>query len=287
MSKALGRGLEAIIPGWTNDQQSLNKDFEKIENIPIDLIEPSQNQPRVQFDDDTLIELSESIKERGILQPIIVIRNNDKYIIIAGERRYRAAKIAGLQKVPAVIRTYEEAERFEIALLENIQREDLNVIEQAQAYNYLMTKLNLNQEQLSLKIKKKRSSVANTLRLLALPYEIQKEIEQGAVSAGQARALLSLPANKERFEMIKKIKEDGLSVRSLEQIVKEKKKPYKKINMSYKEAEIIELEEKLMHIFGSKVEVTVKGKGKEIKGNIKIKFGNLEDLERIIEIINK
>jgi ParB family transcriptional regulator, chromosome partitioning protein len=285
MSKALGRGLEAIIPGWKKNETMIQDIKSFAEYIPIDKIKPSSNQPRTIFDDHSLAELAESIKEKGVLQPIIVSQSGPGYEIIAGERRYRASKLAGLKEVPVIIKRYNEQEKFEVALLENIQREDLTPIEEAEAYNYLMTTHALTQEELAQKLGKKRATIANCIRLLSLPSNIKEEIKSGFISKAQAKILLSVETNEERLKIIDQIKNQGITIRTLETIVQREKAKKGIGTVKIKDAEILELEEKLIKKFGSKVSVSSSGKGKNIRGSIKINFFNLEDLERILENI--
>ncbi len=259
----LGRGLSAIF-GDINDEEK------KIENISIDLIVKNKNQPRSSFDEKGLRELADSIKEKGILQPLLVRQRGENYEIIAGERRFLAAKMAQLTYIPAIIKDISDEESAEIALIENLQRENLNPVEEALAYKGLMEKFNYTQEEVSKKVGKDRATVANSIRLLNLPKEILEMLKMGDISAGHARALLSLEDSSKQLEMAQKIKSKKMSVRDTENSVKAKKK---KDMDEYKE-----YEEKLRNIFGN-----VKISSKKSKGKIEIRFNNKEELNFIFE----
>ncbi|MGB9976603.1 ParB/RepB/Spo0J family partition protein [Thermovenabulum sp.] len=276
--KALGKGLGALIP----------VDEEKEENlieIDVDKIYSRENQPRKNFDEEKLIELAESIKTHGIIQPIILKKTEKGYEIVAGERRWRAAKIAGLKKIPAVVKELTREEIMEVALIENIQREDLNPIEEAEAYRTLIEQCGLTQEELAKKLGKSRPFIANTLRLLNLDDEIKSMMIKGEISSGHARALLSLEDSEERLLLAKKISKEGLSVRETEEFIKktreDKIKGKTDKEKRNEENRFNVIEEILRSALGTKVTV----KGNEERGKIEIEFYSKEELERIIELI--
>lgn len=283
----LGKGLDALIPVDNNfiKKESLSEQKNVILELDIEMIEPNPRQPRKFFDESKLIELSESLKEHGIIQPLIVKKVEDKYSIIAGERRYRAARLAGFKKVPAITMDINDAKLLQISLIENIQRQDLNPIEQASAYEQLLNEYKLTQEELSLKIGKSRSSISNSLRLLNLDERVKDFIIQGVISEGHGKILLPLKLE-EQYEVAQKIIDDSLSVREAEKLVKlyingeikeEKIKEEKKINPYYKD-----LRDRLQDYFGTKVNIN----SNKNKGRIEIEYYSEEDLQRILDIIN-
>ena len=253
--------------------------------VKIDEIEPNRSQPRQNFDEDALQELADSIKLHGIIQPLIVQKNDEFYKIIAGERRWRAARLAGLTEVPVIIKDYTPMESMEIALIENLQRENLNPIEEAIGYNLLMDEFNLTQELISQRVGKSRSAIANSLRLLSLEDEIQKMLILGTLTSGHARAILSLDDKELRIALSKRIIEDNLNVRQAEALAKQlqKKKPQKK--KSEKTAYDIEIEKiqnTLSSAMGTKVRINHTAK----KGKIEIEYYGNEDLERVLGFFN-
>lgn len=274
----LGRGLSALIPESTKIQSA-----DRIISISVNNLTPNPYQPRIQMDDKSLNELSESIKEKGVVQPILVrSMGSDKYEIIAGERRFRACKIAGLPEVPAIIREVNDAEAMAIAITENIQREDLNAVELARAYNSLMNQFSLTQEQLALTVGKSRPAVANIMRLLQLPSEIQEYILADKISMGHARALLSLEQKDLQIDLCQKIMELDLSVRQTEKLVQKmlsEPKQQRVVNAS--SPEIKAFETKLRTLLATQVKVHQKGK----KGKIEIEYYSNDDLDRIMGII--
>lgn len=273
MKTALGKGLESLLPDKAED----------IINIDIDRIIPGEQQPRKVFKDTTLKELAASIKERGVLQPIIVSRTGDgTFRLIAGERRWRAASIAGLKKMPAIIKDVSSVDSLEIALIENIQREDLNPVEMAEAFQRLIKDFNLTQEELSVRVGKERATVANYLRLLKLPEEIKIFVNDGTLSMGHARAILSIDGRANQVEAARRIIHKGLSVRETENLSKKwsteaKKKPHPK----KKDPQIESLQEKLIRSLGTKVRILHKGK----RGRIEIEYYSLDELDRLLEIL--
>ena len=269
--RGLGRGLNALINTGTDTESKENtkenNEYKEV-FVNISLVEPNRNQPRKEFDKDALSELANSIKQYGILQPIIVQKNEDMYEIIAGERRWRAAKEAGLTEVPVIIRDYDKQKIMEISIIENIQRENLNPIEEAMAYQSLMEEYGLKHEELAERVSKNRSTITNSMRLLKLSDNIQQMIIDGKISAGHAKVLLSL------------------SVRELEKLVKQYIKPRKKkkskddkdYSLFYKE-----YEDRLKDILGTKVQINTKDKN---KGRIEIDYYSAAELERIVELLN-
>lgn len=260
---------------------------DRIISVSIDKIKANENQPRKSFDDNTLEELAESIKNQGVLQPLLVEKiNDDKYVIVAGERRYRAAKLAGLKEVPVIVKSFSEVERIEVALIENIQRENLNSIDEAAAYQYLIQKSGLTQEEVAEKVGKKRSTVANSLRLLQLPDSMKDDVISGVLSAGHARAILSLVNPSDRALLRDKIIENELSVREAEleaeQLNQGKKIKVKKSTRA-KDPYVQEVEDKFLEAFGTKVEV----KGNLKKGKLVIQYSSRADLERLYKVLGK
>lgn len=304
----LGRGLDALIPakkqsekqisGKKNSQIPETKEKEHPAEqkntseknaevlVKISNIEPNRSQPRKIFNEDTLLELSESIKQYGVLEPLLVSKKTDYYEIIAGERRWRAAKMAGLTEVPVVIREFTDQEVFEISLIENLQREDLNPIEEAQAYKRLIEEFNLKQDEIGERVAKSRTAITNSLRLLKLTDKVQQMLIDEMISAGHARAIL--PLHPEQQEILAaKVFDEKLSVRETEKIVRSileppKKKPEKKIDLGL-EALYESLEEKMKNVLGTKVSINRK---KNNTGKIEIEYYSRDELERIIDLIN-
>lgn len=276
--RGLGKGLGALIP------ESEEPDKNSIIEIKITDIEANEMQPRKSFDDETLADLSESIKEHGVVQPIIVRKLGNSYQIIAGERRWRAARMAGKRTIPAIVKECSNLEVMELALIENLQREDLNSIEEAQAYKSLIEEYNMTQEEISKKIGKSRPAIANSLRLLQLPQEIKNMIEEGKVTQGHARALLAIGSEKKQLEMAEKIINQQLNVRQIEKLVKETKHQKKKEKpLNNFQIEINQLEERLKAVLGTKVTIQHKNN----KGKIEIEYYSNEDLDRILELLEK
>lgn len=271
--KALGKGLSALIP------DNLEQDeLDKIKDIDIDIISPNPNQPRKNFEVDKLEELSDSIKRYGLIQPIIVKKEDKIYTIIAGERRWRAAKIAGLSTIPCIIRDIENRNASELALIENIQREDLNPIDEANAYDYIMQRYAITQEELSDVIGKSRVYVTNILRLLNLDDYVKEKIISNEISQGHARAMISLD-KKDQIKLVDRIIAEGLNVRDIEKIVKNMKNPKIKRTLE-KDKFVLNIEEVLTSRFSSKVKIT----SKKNKGKIEIEYKNIEDLNRLLDL---
>lgn len=270
--RGLGRGLDALF--------SLeNEGHIEITEIDIDMIVPREDQPRKKFDQESLKELAKSLEEHGILQPVLVREREGRYELVAGERRWRAAQMAGLQTIPVIIRQLDDSQAGELSLIENLQREDLTAIEEAQAYRLMMERYQYTQEMLSQKIGKSRSHIANTLRILNLPFSILEMLESGKISAGHARALLSLPGPKEQLAAAREIANQGMSVRETEKRTKPRK-----VSQEFvfeKPAEILDLEERLQKHFGTKAEIFALNEG----GKIQLTYYSNEELERIMEML--
>lgn len=272
--RGLGRGLQALIPDIDEDSTK------GVENIKISDIEPNQFQPRKHFDDESLRELSNSIKEHGIIQPIIVRKVDFGYQIVAGERRWRAAKLAGLKEIPAIIKDFDDQKVMEIALIENLQREDLNPIDEAKAYKSLMEQFNLTQEEISKRVGKSRSAIANSIRLLNLDEKVQNMLMEGKITTGHAKVILAVQDADKQNIIANKIVDKNLNVRETENLIKEVTSPKKKkrqINDIY----IKEIEDNFCRFFGTKVKI-IPGKN---KGKIMIEYYGEEDLSRLTELI--
>ncbi|MDO4563466.1 MAG: ParB/RepB/Spo0J family partition protein [Clostridia bacterium] len=267
---AIGRGLDALFSSNVVSQGT------EVAEININLVEPRPEQPRKRFDREQLQTLADSIAQHGVIQPIIVVKSGEGYKIIAGERRWRAAKTAGLKTIPAIVRDYDELAAAEISLIENLQRENLNPIEEALGYKMLMEQFGLTQENVSAKVGKSRSAVANTLRLLSLDEEIKDMLEAGTISTGHARALLAISDRDTRMEAAKKAESGVLTVRQTESYTSAGKRAKKK----EQKQEYPDVAEKLEKKLGTRVRIT----GEE-KGRIEISFYSLEDLIRIVEIL--
>jgi len=278
--RGLGKGLGALIPDEIKNSVSPNM---QIKEIKLSAIKPNKNQPRKTFDSDKINSLAISIKEHGVVQPIVVRNLVSHYQIIAGERRWQAAKSIGLDTIPCVIKEYDDSIVAEIALVENLQREDLNDIEEALAYSMLIEKYSFTQEKLSVAVGKSRSNIANTMRLLKLDKKIQRTITNGEITGGHARALLRLSSVKLQFDVISKIKSEQLSVREVEKMIKKMIDPKSKVDRKiYINTAYMEVEEKLKDHFGTKVMIS---DGKK-KGKIEIEFYSEDELNRIIEMLN-
>ena len=294
-ARGLGKGLDALIPNVSTDTKkkgteadnTAEKEQETI--VKITKIEPNREQPRKNFDEEALQELADSIKQFGLLQPILVQDRKTYYEIIAGERRWRAAKLAGLKEVPVIIRDYTEQEIVEISLIENIQREDLNPIEEALAYKRLLTEFDLKQEEVAERVSKSRTAVTNSMRLLKLCDEVQQMIVDDKISTGHARALITIEDPGQQYEIAQKIYNEKLSVRDVEKLVKnlnKPEKPKKETVVENSSLDVIyqDVEEKLKQALGTKVSIDSKGNG---SGKIEIEFYTHDDLDRIIDLLSK
>ncbi len=282
MSKkpALGKGLGALIPmdEGVGDGEAGTPTF-----CPIEKIRPNPHQPRKRFDEEALAALAGTIREKGVLQPLLVRRMGDGYELIAGERRLRAAKMAGLKEVPIVLREAEPSDSLELSVLENIQRENLNPVEEAKAYREMMERLQLTQEELARRVGKDRSSVANTMRLLQLPEEIQEDLATGKISAGHARALLAVEHEVLQLKILALIKEKGLSVRATEEVVHRFKEGRRKRSRhaALPDPDMQALEDELCRRFETRVKIQAGKKG----GKIQISYSSMQDLDRICNLL--
>lgn len=290
MSKkfGLGKGLNALIPEDISINSKNENKKDGVSIVDINLIKNNNNQPRKLFDDEKILELAESIKHNGIIQPIILRKVNNNYVIVAGERRWRAAKLIGLKEVPSIIMELTDKQVMEISLIENIQRQDLNSIEEANAYKQLLSEFNLTQEELSKRLGKSRTAIANTMRLLNLSDGVKQYLIEGVISEGHGRALLAIDDSKLQCEIAQKVIDDKLSVRELEKFMRdcknkstEKNKNKDKDNISKLNPYYKDVTEKLQGYFGTKVNIS----NKNNKGKIEIEYYSYEDLQRILDII--
>ena len=295
LKRGLGKGLDSLIPtnvimeselkhATVSTASSAEEGKDGTLMVKLSKVEPNREQPRKNFDEDSLQELAESLKQFGMLQPILVQNRGDYYEIIAGERRWRAAKIAGLKEVPVIVRELTDQEIVEISLIENIQREDLNPIEEAQAYKRLLTEFHLKQDEVAERVSKSRTAVTNSMRLLKLCDEVQKMVVDDMISTGHARALISIEDPEEQYLIAQKIFDEKLSVREVEKLVKDLHKPPKPPKEENKTLQAIyqEISERLKQSLSTKVSVSAKQNG---AGKIEIEFYNHEDLERLLERI--
>ncbi|MFL2101216.1 ParB/RepB/Spo0J family partition protein [Desemzia sp. FAM 24101] len=283
-SKGLGRGIDALFTEFA-EFDKVDANDERVQEIQLIEIRPNPYQPRRTFDEEALNELAASIKQSGVFQPIILRESAAKgFEIIAGERRFRASKLAGKDTIPAIVREFDEETMMQVAVLENLQREDLSPLEEAEAYNMLMKNLKLTQEEVAQRLGKSRPYIANYLRLLGLPEEVKKMLQTNTISMGQARTLLGLKDKKQIVRVAKKVIKDNLTVRQIEQLVSQmnesKQKPQSKEPVK-KPYYIRESEERLMDKFGTNVSIN----DKKSKGKIEIEYLSTEDLTRILDIL--
>ena len=279
--KALGKGLSALIPERILDSKERK---EEIVYVQSGQIKPNPFQPREDFDQQSIEELAQSIKEKGVIQPLLVRRKGDSYELIAGERRLRAANSLGLKEIPIIVRDVSDQDSLELALIENIQREDLNPIEEAHAYQHLMDKFQVTQEKISEVLGKARSTITNTLRLLKLPHEIQQEMKKGRISFAHGRTLLEIDDANQQRRLAQDIISKGLSVRELETLIKTSRPKglrRKMVPGQQREPLIAVLEEQMQHALATKVRIIKRKK----RGHINIEFYSQEDLERIAHVI--
>ena len=293
-SKGLGRGLDTLIPEKksikSSQKSETSKSAEKQEPqngelmMKINMVEPNRDQPRKNFEEDALLELADSIKQMGVLQPLLVRKRNDYYEIIAGERRWRAAKIAGLKEVPVIIKDYTEQEIVEIGLIENIQRENLNPIEEAMAYKKLLEEFHLKQDEVAERVSKSRTAVTKSMRLLKLNEKVQQMIIDDMITTGHARALLAIDDQEQQYILANKIFDEKLSVRETEKLIKDIKNPKKpKIKKPVENAFLYDdLANKMKEVMGTKVNISTKGNG---KGKIEIEYYSDKELERMFDMI--
>ena len=285
MKKGLGKGLDSMIPEKKTKAEMKEAQDKALVEIKISEIDPNMGQPRKKFDEDELLELAESIKIHGVIQPIILTKRGKRYEIIAGERRWRASKLAGLVKIPAVIREYTDKEIMEVSLIENIQRQDLNPIEEATAFKNLIDEYKMKQDDLAERVSKSRSAITNALRLLKLDDKVKAMLAEGLISTGHARALLAVEDKNKQQMLATKIFDEKLSVRETEKLVKqipENKEP-KKEEKSSEKLIYKKLEDSLKSIIGSKVSIKGRNNG---KGKIEIDYYSIEELDRITELLS-
>lgn len=293
--KGLGKGLDSLIADKVSTKPAAKVEEKKkptsehaADAIMMDIakVEPNREQPRKKFDEDALLELAESIKQFGVLQPLLVQERDDYYEIIAGERRWRAAKLAGIKKIPVIIKKLTAQEIMEISLIENIQREDLNPIEEALAYKRLLTEFNLKQDEVAERVSKSRTAVTNAMRLLKLNDKVQQMVIDEMLTTGHARALLGINDQEKQYELAQKIFDEKLSVRDTEKLVKsiqnEKKTNVRKEINPKLEAIYHDLEEQMKGILGTKVSINHKD---EKKGKVEIEYYSQEELDRIIDLL--
>jgi ParB family chromosome partitioning protein len=273
--KALGKGIRAIIPEQTQQQLAA-----EARAIPLEEIRPNPYQPRQQVEEN-LDSLVDSIRDKGVLQPVVVRRRRDGYELAMGERRFRAAKKAGLEVIPAIVRDASDGEMLELALVENLERENLNPIDEALAFKRLADEFDMTHDDIATRVGRDRSTVSNALRLLALPYKVRDALAARKLTAGHARALLTLPNRRAQVDMAERIVRDGLSVRAVEEICAGGKKRQKKAPTE-KDVHVKELEDRLTERLGSRVQVSEPRKG---RGRILIHYGSLDDLERLVGLI--
>lgn len=300
----LGKGLDSLIPDKSdkigknvakksanadkapeNEEESLKNEERTGETLlKINQVEPNRDQPRKEFDEDALLELADSIKQYGVLQPLLVQKKNDYYEIIAGERRWRAAKIAGIKEIPVVIKSYSEQEIVEISLIENIQRENLNPIEEAMAFKRLLEEFNLKQDEVAERVSKSRTAVTNSMRLLKLSDKVKQMIVDDMISTGHARALLAIDDEEQQYIIATKVFDEKLSVRETEKLVKSLKNPKKPAEKEKIEHTFVykDIAEKMKNIMGTKVNINAKANG---KGRIEIEYYSEDELERIYDLI--
>lgn len=294
-ARGLGKGLDSLIPNAIGENKRKNNGEENQQNlqtkksetkVKITMIEPNREQPRKNFDEDSLQELADSIKQFGLLQPILVQDRKDHYEIIAGERRWRAAKIAGLKEVPVIIRNLTDQEIVEISLIENIQRENLNPIEEAQAFKRLLTEFHLKQDEVAERVSKSRTAVTNSMRLLKLCDEVQQMVIDEMISTGHARAILSIEDPEEQYLLAQRIFDEKLSVRDVEKLVKSLNKPKAEKQKIEKNRSLDYIYQntavKMKEIFGTKVNITAKENG---SGKIEIDFFSHEDFDRLTDLL--
>ena len=288
--KGLGKGLDSLIPENKSVKPSVKSEKEESvktgeQMLKINQVEPNREQPRKHFEEDALLELADSIKQYGVLQPLLVRKRKDYYEIIAGERRWRAAKLAGVKEVPVIIKEYTEQQAVEIALIENIQRENLNPIEEAMAFKKLLTEFNLKQDEVAERVSKSRTAVTNSMRLLKLGEKVQQMIIDDMITTGHARALLAIDDEEQQYLLATKIFDEKLSVRETEKLIKSLKNPKKQVKVvkTVENAFVYDdLAEKMKRVLGTKVSISPKGNG---KGKIEIEYYSDDELERMFEMI--
>lgn len=285
IKKGLGKGLDSMIPEKKTKAEMKEVQDKALSEIKISEIDPNMGQPRKSFNEDELLELAESIKIHGVIQPIILTKRGKRYEIIAGERRWRASKLAGLTKIPAVIREYTDKEIMEVSLIENIQRQDLNPIEEALAFKNLIDEYKMKQDDLAERVSKSRSAITNALRLLKLDDKVKAMLAEGLISTGHARAILAVEDKNKQQILATRIFDEKLSVRETEKLVKQilENRESKKEEKSSEKLIYKKLEDSLKSIIGSKVSIKSKENG---KGKIEIDYYSIEELDRITELLS-
>ena len=278
------KSIKSVTPDKSAEAKKEAEEKAGVQTMKINEVEPNRDQPRKNFDEDALLELSDSIKQFGVLQPLLVRKRKDYYEIIAGERRWRAAKIAGVKEVPVIVKEYTDQEILEIGLIENIQRENLNPIEEAIAFKRLLEEFNLKQDEVAERVSKSRTAVTNSMRLLKLSDKVQQMIIDDMISTGHARALLAIDDPELQYTLANKIFDEKLSVRETEKLVKEIKNPKKPKEKKVMENAFIyqDLEDKMKGVFGTKVSIASKGKG---KGKIEIEYYSDDELEHLFDMM--
>lgn len=286
-NKALGRGLEALISQTavaSASRETSSQDIgDHVLQIPVISIRTNKYQPRLDFDQEKLNSLVSSIKEKGVIQPVLVRRAGDGYELIAGERRLRAARTLGLDKIPAIVKNVQDLDMLEISLIENIQREELNPIEEALSFQKFITDFNFTQERIATVLGKDRSTIANTIRLLGLPKKIQDHITRAVITAGHAKALLSLPTETEQLRVCNVVVKKGLSVRETESLVSRRSSQGKEPVEIKKDQSIVDIESQLQQLFGTRVRIT---HGKK-RGKIQIEYYSNDDMNRILDMLKR
>ena len=279
--KGLGKGLEALfIENNISDEENINK---AVSTLRISQVEPDASQPRKFFDEEKLVELTASVKQHGVISPILVkLNDNERYTIIAGERRWRAARRAGLSEIPVIIMQIDEKQTREIALIENLQREDLNVVEEAKGYKHLMDSYEMTQEEISQVVGKSRPSIANALRLLALDAEILMMLQDGQITTGHAKALLSVDDREKQIELANEVIKKEMSVRELEKMVSKKQQPPKGKQLNIDDSAYLDLEKAIADNLGRRVKI-IKGAS---KGRIELEYYSIDDLEGLCEFLS-
>ncbi len=290
-ARGLGKGLDTMIPNKIGGDVAKADNSRKPEidkdvvYVKIGKVEPNREQPRKNFDEDALLELSESLKQYGVLQPLLVQDKKDYYEIIAGERRWRAAKLAGLKEIPVIIKKLTDQEIVEISLIENIQRENLNPIEEALAYKRLLKEFNLKQDEVAERVSKSRTAVTNSMRLLKLDERVQQMVIDELITTGHARTLLAIPDNEKQYALAQQIFDEKLSVRETEKLIKKMQNPKAEVSKNQEDTSMAvfyeDMEQKLKNIMGTKVSISHKDNK---KGKIEIEYYSNDELERIVEL---
>ena len=282
----LGKGLDGLLPSYQEEKKKDDSSAAGLKLVKLSEVEPNPNQPRRTFNEDSLVELSESMKAHGMVQPLVVVKRDDTYMIVAGERRWRAAKLAGLRQVPVLVKEYTDQEIVEVSLIENIQRENLDPIEEAQAYARLIQEFHMKQDELAERVSKSRTAITNAMRLLKLCPKVQQMVIEGMISAGHARALISIEDPDIQYETAMKVFDQQLNVRETEKLVKtlteeRKKKPAKTLD-HHLDYLYEEMENQMQNVLGTKVKLH---RQSDQKGSIEIAYYSADELERIYDLL--